>query len=183
MTNRIVLSPMFAEIISTALHGVDGMAFTVPLLCPHCEDLPGKGLLAHDTIKRRFATVVEGDNLVKITVSVKRFTCKKCGKIVLANSPFYPNTRVGSPVIDLAMSLAFKFSYYQASQIMGMLGIPMNRGAIRSLAQSRTWTISSVPMSGLLLPASFLTLGMLMSTSSIAPTPEEVLAACGFLDA
>jgi len=180
MTNRIALSPMFGELIITALYEVANMTFMDPTPCPVCNDGSKKSLLAHDTIKRRFVTVIEGDEKVRLSVSVKRYICKHCGQVVFARSPFYPNTRLGSPVVDLAMSLASRYSFYQTSQIMETLHISMSRSAIRALSQSRAWNITSVPLSNLLLPASLLTLGTLTNSSPGHLTPEDVLVACGF---
>jgi len=179
MTNHIVLSPMFGELIITALYEVADMTFMEPVPCPVCNDASKKSLLAHDTIKRRFATVIEDDERVRLSVFVKRYICKHCKQVLFARSPFYPNTRLGSPVIDLAMSLASKYSFYQTNQIMEMLHISMSRSAIGTLAQSRRWNISTVPLSNLVLPTSLLTLGTLANSTPGHLTPEEVLVACG----
>jgi hypothetical protein len=171
---------MFGELIVTALYEVADMTFMDPAPCPVCNDMAKKSLLAHDTIKRRFATVIEGDEKVKLSVSVKRYICKHCGQVVFARSPFYPDTRLGSPVVDLAMSLASRYSFYQTNQIMEILHISMSRSAIRALAQSRRWNIATVPLSDLLLPTSLLTLGTLANSTPGHLTPEDVLVACGF---
>jgi len=171
---------MFGELITTALYEVADMTFMSPNPCHVCNDVTKKNLLAHDTIKRRFATVIEGDEKVRLSVSVKRYICKHCGQVMFARSPFYPNTRLGSPIVDLAMSLASRYSFYQTSQIMEMLHISMSRSAIRALAQSRTWNIAAIPLSDLLLPTSLLTLGSLANSSPGHLTPEDVLVACGF---
>ena len=180
MTNHIVLSPMFGELIITALYEVADMTFMDPTPCPVCNDLTKKSLFAHDTIKRRFVTIIENNERVRLSVSVKRYICKHCGKVLFARSPFYPNTRLGSPVVDLAMSLTSRYSFYQTSQIMEMLHISMSRSAISALAQSRRWNITTVPLSDLLLPISLLTLGTLANSTPGHLTPEEVLVACGF---
>ena len=180
MTNRIVLSPMFGELILAALYEVSNMTFMDPTPCPVCNDASKKSLLGHDTIKRRFATVFENEEKVRLSVFVKRYTCKHCGQVIFARSPFYPNTRLGSPVIDLAMSLSSEYSFYQSSQILRMLNISMSRSAIRALALSKTWNITTVSLSGLLLPTSLLTLGTLASTCPGNINSEDVLAACGF---
>ena len=180
MTNRIVLSPMFGELIITALCGVSNMTFMDPPSCPTCHGASKKTFLDHDTLKRRFATVIIKGEKVKLSVSVKRYMCKQCGRVVFARSPFYPNTRLGSPVVDLAMSLASRYSFYQTYQIMEILNISISRSAIRALAQNREWNITTVSLSGLLLPVSLLSLGTLMSTSHSDLTSEDVLVACGF---
>jgi hypothetical protein len=171
---------MFGELIITALCGVSNMIFLDPPPCPICHNASRKTLVDHDTLKRRFATVIIGGEKIRLTVSVKRYICKQCGHVVSARSPFYPNTRLGSPVVDLAISLASRYSFYQTSQIMEMLNISISRSAIRTLAQNREWNITTVPLSGLLLPASLLSLGTLMNTSHGRLTHEDVLIACGF---
>jgi len=180
MTNRIILSPMFGELVITALCGVSNMIFMDPPSCPMCHNASKKGFLDHDTLKRRFATVIVKGEKVKLSVSVKRYICKQCGQVTHARSPFYPNTRLGSPVVDLAMSLASRYSFYQTSQIMEILNISISRSAIRALAQNREWNITTIPLSDLLLPASLLSLGTLMSTSHGHLTSEDVLVACSF---
>ena len=171
---------MFGELVITALCGVSNMIFMDPPPCPTCHETSKKTLLDHGMLKRRFATAIIDDKKIKISVSVKRYICKQCGQVVCAHSPFYPNTRLGSPVVDLAISLASRYSFYQTSQIMEVLNISISRSAIRTLAQSREWNITTVPLSGLVLPASLLSLGTLISTSHRHLTPEDVLVACGF---
>jgi hypothetical protein len=171
---------MFGELIIAALCGVSNMTFMDPPPCPICHDGSKKMLTDHGALKRRFATVIIGGEKVRLSVSVKRYVCKQCGKVICARSPFYPNTRLGSPVVDLAMSLASRYSFYQVSQIMEALNISISRSAIRNLAQNNEWNITIVPLSDLVLPTSLLSLGTLVSTSQGDITSEDVLVACGF---
>ncbi len=96
------IPPMLSTIVQTGIVAVDDVTFGELAACPFC----GGPVSGYDTKKKVFAIIREGDEERTIRVSVKRFFCRACDRIINADEPFYPGTRIGSPVIDLCLSLA-----------------------------------------------------------------------------
>jgi hypothetical protein len=94
--------PMVSDIVQNALSSLDGVAFTELAACPHC----GGSVTPHDLKEKQFAVLADGEKTRTIHVKVKRFHCRQCGRLCYADEPFYPNTRIGSPVIDLCTTLS-----------------------------------------------------------------------------
>ena len=96
------IPPMLATIVQAGLVAVDSVTFGERATCPFC----GGPVSGYDTRRKVFAVIRENDRERTLRVTVKRFSCRACGRIVNADEPFYPGTRIGSPVIDLCLTLA-----------------------------------------------------------------------------
>ncbi len=122
---------LIVDIIQNALLSCDGMFFDTREACPSC----GGKLSGYDTKKKQFAVMLEGNIRHPVHVQVKRFSCRKCKKVCFADEPFYPGTRIGSPVVDLCRTLTAGMSLYRATTFMQHLGIIVERGTVRNYAQ------------------------------------------------
>lgn len=169
---------MVTDIVQTALLACDGIEFADRLACPAC----GGALRGYDTRKKQFAVIREQDRERIIHVSVRRFTCTSCGRLCHADEPFYPDTRMGSPVIDLCVTFACSIPFCRTATHLSHLGVVVDRGSVRNYAK-RTWgTIPTADMFGMHLPFSILSLSSLAASAGEGGSIKgaELLAACGF---
>jgi RNA polymerase subunit RPABC4/transcription elongation factor Spt4 len=171
------ISPFLIDIVQSALLSCEGVVFESRDACPVC----GGSLSGYDTKKKRFAIVVEKDTPHPINVFVKRFTCRACHAICFAEEPFYPDTRIGSPVVDLSYTLAARMPFRRSAEFMEHLGVRIDRGTIRNYALRKFSEIPTTDLFGILLPLSIISLSELSVRSGEGSRIEgaEVLAACG----
>ena len=87
------------------------MVFDTSGPCPHCGGRPS----GYDTRKKQFAIILEDDRKRTVRVTVRRFSCTVCGTVWCADEPFYPRTRIGSPVVDLCTTLGQTMPYTRVS--------------------------------------------------------------------
>ena len=145
---------MVRDLVSSAILSVEGITYTRLDACSHFGG-PVKG---HDMRRKRFATVRNKKGKHTVHVFVKRYHCEECGILCYAESPFYPDTRMGMPVVDLCNALIEKHPYHHAARILAALNIVVDRGTLRNYAQ-RTFPPSDVvEMYGIPLPISILNL-------------------------
>ena len=167
---------MVADLVRQGLLPMDGVLFAQGSTCPSCN---GR-LQGYDYRKKRFATLIEGNTHRDIQVIVKRFTCRSCGKISLADAPFYPSTRYGSPVVDFALVLSRMMSFREASRVLASCHLEMNWGTIRHYAKKDYAPVPTFGLYGIPVPLSLLYLSILGvqigEGGSIIGT--EALAAC-----
>lgn len=175
---HVRLPPMLADLVVTAISAVDGAEFVKPVCCPVC----GGGVRAHDMKKRQFARIRRRKEKKEVVVWVKRFRCTECGALCTADAPFYPETRVGSPVVDLCLVLTADLPASRAARVLNEMGIVLDRGSVRNYAARRARTVPSTFLYGLCLPNSILSLiPLAVGRYEAGPIPgAEVLAACGF---
>lgn len=175
---QVRLPPMLADLVVTAISAVDSAEFVKPVRCPRC----GGGVRAHDMKKRLFARIRGKKGEKEVIVWVKRFRCTECGTLCTADAPFYPETRVGSPVVDLCLVLTADLPANHAARILKEIGIVLNRGSVRNYAARRARPVPSTLIYGLRLPNSLLSLiPVAVGRYEAGPVPgAEVLAACGF---
>ncbi|HJJ46819.1 MAG TPA: hypothetical protein O0X32_00970 [Methanocorpusculum sp.] len=169
------IPPMLFATVSMGLHALDGMLFKT---LDHCSNCGGKPK-PYDTKVKQYATLSSplGDRV--ITVKVRRFICHDCGKLLYADEPFYPNTRIGSAIVDLALSLSKTTNFSHAATVMGAMGIVINRGSVRKYAQSNLPIRPSNQLYGMTLPTTFVSLiGRGILTPSI--NPADILVASGY---
>jgi len=121
---------MIADIVMNGILRLDGFLFDKSDRCPFC----GGELKAHDTKKKKFATVVEGDSRRNISVNVKRFRCTECGKLVYSDSPFYENIRMGAPLVDFCLLNLRIHPANHISKILKKMNIIVNPSTIRSFS-------------------------------------------------
>jgi hypothetical protein len=169
---------MVTDIVQTAICTMDGIEFTNPAACPAC----GGPVQGYDTRSKKFAIVREGESERLITIRVKRFTCRHCGSLCNADEPFYPDTRLGSLVVDLFVTFTSIMPPNQAARIIDAMGIVVNRTSWRNYAGMSLPDIPATVFFGMKLPVSILTLSTLAARSPGGDRIKgaEVLAACGF---
>jgi len=173
-----VIPPMLAVLVQGALVIPDRMVFD------HCESCPvcGGSVSGYDTIVRQFARILDENGIKTITVTVKRFRCRSCGAIVHADEPFYPGTRIGSPIVDLCIAFSQAYGYGRGARNLRAIGSPLSRMQCRHYAALPVRPFPIIPLYGFPIPQSILAL----STLSVSVTKgsgivgAEALAACGF---
>ena len=119
MKKKYRIHPIFSDLIPTALSACDEILFDSRTSCPHC----GGSLARYDVKTKHFADIIDGSNTRTITVRIKRFRCRECHAVIYADQPFYPNTRVGSPVVDLCVTLSARMPYARASTFLQQIGV------------------------------------------------------------
>ena len=172
------IPPMAADIIRNALSSLDGVEFTDLPSCPSC----GGTVMGHDMKEKQFAVLEDEGTVWTIHVKVKRFRCRQCGKLCYAGEPFYPGTRIGSPVIDLCVTLSATMPAGRAARVLGSMGVVVDRTSCLLYTKKHTMDVPTADFFGMRLPFSVLSLG-----SFAARVPEgeripaaDVLAACGY---
>ncbi|MCK9579157.1 MAG: hypothetical protein M0Q92_01755 [Methanoregula sp.] len=169
---------MLTDIVQTTLVSCDGVLFDSCEACPGC----GGELAGYDVKNKQFAIILEGEQRKVIHVLVKRFCCRRCGQICLADQPFYPDTRIGSPVVDLCVTLGENMHFPRVSSTLAEMGIVVDRWSVRNYIQKNSHTVPAVDMFGIRVPVSIVSLstlavGMRECNGIDAP---DLLAACGY---
>ena len=172
------IPPMVRDLVQTTLSSFDGIEFTGLSRCPGC----GGAVQGYDTRQKKFAVLREHDQEYTITIRVKRFTCKSCNSLCYAGEPFYPDTRIGSPVVDIFSTLSTTMPPSRAARVIDALGIVVDRTTWRNYTGRYFGEIPAADVFGMKLPFSLLSLSTLA-----ARIPEggripgaEALTACGF---
>ncbi|MBR1369906.1 hypothetical protein RJ53_10625 [Methanocalculus chunghsingensis] len=114
--------------ISSSVTLFDGVNFSeIRRSCPSCTG----PLRRHDVRKKRFARLIWGESTRNINVYITRYRCGECHRLWYADEPFYPDTRHGVPVVDLAVALSTKYPFHKTARILSGLGILIDRGTVR----------------------------------------------------
>jgi len=172
------IPPMLSDLVQMTLMSCDGILFDQYGACPHC----GGELSGYDVRTKQFAIVMENEQKRAVNVKVKRFLCHQCGQVCLADQPFYPDTRIGSPVVDLCVTLGETMPYSRVSSCLAEMGIIVDRWSVRNYVQKNHRTVPSVDMFGIRIPlsmGSLSTLSMGTAERSRVDGPA-VLAACNY---
>jgi len=172
------IPPLIIDIVQSGLLACEGIVFETRDSCPVC----GGTLSGYDTKKKQFGVIREEENNRRIHIVVKRFSCRQCDAVCFADEPFYPETRIGSPLVDLCRTLAAGRSFNRATVFMAHMGIIIDRGTVRNYAYRRFPEIPSTELYGIRLPISIISLADLATRfgeGSRIPG-AEALAACGF---
>ena len=174
----IKIPSLIISVVQNAFSGLEGMEFTLLDCCPHC----GGEVRYHDNRKKRFATIIVDGKKKIINVLVTRYYCKACGRLCYALAPFYPNTKFGSPVIDLCMTLARVHPFNHSAKILQEMGVVVDRGTIRNFFSRDIPEVSYAKIYDLPIPLSIFYLSDLASKRRQASlvTQEDVLRVCGF---
>jgi len=175
---QVLVPPMLADLITGSLTAVDGAEFSRLRRCPVCRG----EVRGHDMKRRRFAVIEGVGGQKEIAVWVKRFRCTGCGTLCTADAPFYPETRVGAPIVDLCLVLTEDHPFNHAARILKAMRIVMDRGSVRNYASRRVGPVPSTELFGLRIPNSILSL-ISLSVGRYEADPVEgakILAACGF---
>jgi hypothetical protein len=172
------IPPLIIDIVQSGLLACEGIIFETRDSCPVC----GGTLSGYDMKKKQFGVIREGDSNHPIYVVVKRFSCRQCHAVCFADEPFYPETRIGSPLVDLCRTLAAGMSFYRTAGFMAHMGIIIERGTVRNYARRRFPEIPTTELYGIRLPLSIISLSEIaarIGERSRVPG-AEALAACGF---
>jgi hypothetical protein len=169
---------MLADIIQAALTACDGTVFDSRGNCPLC----GGAISGYDTKKKQFAVLLDGKGRHPVHVFVKRFACRECKKVVFADEPFYPGTRIGAPVVDLCITFSATMPFSRAATYLAEAGVAVDRMSVRKFALNRSGVIPTADVFGVRLPISIISLSTLAARLGEGGCIEgaEALAACGF---
>lgn len=149
---KVQIPSMLKDLVSSAVLSADGISFTRLDACTYCGG-PVKG---HDMRRKRFATVRNKNGKQTVFVFVKRYHCEHCKKLCYAESPFYHDTRMGIPIVDLCNALIEQHPYHHAARILEALGILVDRGTLRNYAQRTFPPPDVIEMYGVPVPLSIL---------------------------
>ena len=168
---------MLSDLVQMTLTSCDGILFDQCGACPHC----GGELSGYDVKKKQFVIMMDGDKKKAVNVLVKRFLCRGCGQVCLADQPFYPDTRIGSPVVDLCVTLGETMPYARVSSCLAEMGIVVDRWSVRNYVQHNNRTIPAMNMFGVSVPLSIVSLSTLTSGRHEGERTDAraLLAACG----
>ncbi|HIJ05826.1 MAG: Uncharacterized protein XE11_0031 [Methanomicrobiales archaeon 53_19] len=171
MVRRQMIPPFLSEMIRSAVILFDGVEFTeIPSQCSICAS----SLRRHDLKKKRFATLLDDEATRPVFVKVARYRCSGCGRLWYADEPFYPDTRHGAIIVDLATSISQKQPFHRTARILEALGIRIDRGTVRNYATR--FSVHSTDMYGIPIPDRIIWLsGLIAKGGSIEGT--ELLAA------
>ena len=150
----VKIPPMLIQLIDSGISGIDKKIFENADKCPDCK---GK-LITHDFRRKKFATRIYRDKKIPVYVRVKRFRCKECGRLVYADEPFYPEIRVGAPVVDFCLANRERYSYAHISRILKHLHIYVSPSSVGNYASADLNMPPAVEMHGIFFPASLLNL-------------------------
>ncbi|MGA9086997.1 MAG: hypothetical protein ACLQMU_08495 [Methanoregula sp.] len=172
------IPPMLSTIVQAGLVAVDSATFGELAACPAC----GGPVSGYDTRKKVFAVVRENDRERTLRVAVKRFSCRGCGRIVNADEPFYPGTRIGSPVVDLCLTLSTMMPVNRTAAYLDAVDIIVDRTSCRQYVRERDRSVLSTELFGVRIPLSVISLSTLAARAGQGGpvSGAEVLAACGF---
>lgn len=172
------IPPMLADIVQATLAACDGILFDSCETCPEC----GGELAGYDVKKKQFAVMKDGEKKKIIYVLVKRFRCRSCRQICLADQPYYPDTRIGSPVVDLCVTLGDTMHVPRVSSCLLEMGIIVDRWSVRNYIRKNHHTIPSADMFGIRIPLSVFSLSTLTVGTREGKDIDApgLLAACGY---
>ncbi|MDU9376924.1 hypothetical protein McpSp1_15610 [Methanocorpusculaceae archaeon Sp1] len=173
----VKIPPMLADTIVCGIASLDKMLFAETGPCRLC----GGRAAPYDTKEKIYATLHTAEGGKKITVFVRRFRCSDCGTLIYANEPFYPDTRLGSSVVDLAIALSLMHSFTHTAEIINAMGIEIDRGSVRKYALSDLPVPKINFFYGFPLPFSlFSFVGRPAALKNGSTAGTEILAASGF---
>jgi hypothetical protein len=170
--------PMLNDIVQAGLAVCDDVLFDHCGPCPRC----GGPVSGYDVKRKQFAILIDDDEKRVITVRVKRFYCRPCESVFFARQPFYPGTRLGSPVVDICNSFSDIMPYFRATAILGQMGVIVDRWSVRNYAASGYRPASTINMFGVRLPSSIMALSGLAAGAHDGKKIEasDILTACAF---
>jgi len=172
------IPPLLVDIVQSGILACEGITFDSRDACPAC----GGGLTGYDTKKKQFAVMLTEDKPLPVYVFVKRFFCRQCRSVCFADEPFYPDTRIGSPVIDLCRTLSATMPFHRTSAYLAYMGIFVDRGTVRNYALGSFPEIPTTDLYGIRFPLSVVSLSSVAANAGEGSriVGAEALAACGF---
>lgn len=172
------IPPMVTDLFQTAVSVVNGAEFSSLDRCPHC----GGPVTGYDTRQKKFAVVMEEGQERTITVRVRRFTCRLCNQLCYADEPFYPGSRIGSPIIDFYITKSAIMPSARAARIIATMGIVVDRTTWKNYRDRAMPEIPQAEFFNMLLPRSILSLSALAARGPAGDqvTGRDILEACGY---
>nr|WP_320160450.1 hypothetical protein [uncultured Methanoregula sp.] len=170
--------PMLTGIVHTALQVCDGTEYRVEGPCTFCGGTPS----GYDVRTKRFAILCDEEGDHPVAVSLHRAYCRSCGRIILPDEPFYPGTRMGSPVVDLCRALAETMPCGRVATRLEQMGVRVDRWSVRSYTRKQIAPLPMVAVFGMMIPVSIISLSALAgSGGDTGPASgEDILTACRF---
>lgn len=156
IARKYLVPNMLGDIIQSAICGFEGKKFENLAACPFCRG----EVTGYDYKKRHFASIIGPGGTRTIEVHVKRFCCRQCGRISSAEAPFYPDTRVGKPVVDLCITLSEKMPYHRTARVLEQMGLAIDRGSVRNYVRRDIGPIPCTDIYGFRIPMSVITLSL-----------------------
>ena len=177
--------PIISDIVQSSISAVDGVTFTRHSVCPAC----GGPLSGYDTKRKQYARLIARDGTKTVYVSIRRFYCRDCHRLCLAENPFYPDTRIGSVIIDLCIALSMTLPVNRVPAYLASMGILVDRSSCRlyvhhisgCYVRTNVRYIDIDPRFGIHLPLSVLSLSALAAVADVGHPIDEsdILTACG----
>jgi len=152
-----MVPPMLAALVQAGILGLEGRVFAKRDSCPSC----GGRIAGYDMKERRFAVLRVDDEQKVVNVRVKRYSCHECGLVSPARAPFYPDTRMGSPVVDLCVILSRKMPASRAARVAGDFSLVVDRGTVRNYTRRDFGVIPVTGVYGISIPQSLMTLSLM----------------------
>lgn len=149
--------PMLTALVQSGILGIEGKEFARLDRCPFCGGI----VTGYDMKERRFAILQEEEGTRPVSVRVRRFSCRECGRISPARAPFYPDTRLGSPVVDLCVVLSREMPATRVARVMGDLSLVVDRGTVRNYSHRDFGEIPVTEFYGISIPRSLMTLSLM----------------------
>ena len=178
--------PIIADIVMSSISAVDGITFTKHSVCPAC----GGPLSGYDTKRKQYARIITSDGPKTLYVDIRRYCCRDCHRFCLADNPFYPDTRIGSVIVDLCIALSMTLPVNRVPAYLETMGILVDRSSCRlyvhhisgCYVRTNVRYIDIDPRFGIHLPLSVLSLSSLAAVADEGHPLDEsdVLSACGF---
>jgi hypothetical protein len=167
---------MLTEIVHTALLLCNGTEYVIRGTCKSC----GGTLSGYDTRTKRFATLCDEEGDHPVEVILHRAYCRSCGNVVAPEEPFYPGTRVGSPVVDLCRALGGTIPSSRVATRLCQMGVKVNRWSIGNYMKGIFPVVPTVAAFGMMIPVSIISLSSLATTQDTTGrvNGEDILAAC-----
>lgn len=169
---------MLINIVQAALLVCEGTEYFVGGVCDSC----GGTLSGYDTRTKRFAILSEDEGNHRVEVFLHRAYCRDCGQIWMPDEPFYPGTRIGSPVVDLCRAFSTTMPCGQVARRLGQMGITIDRWSVRSYCSLSNAPPPMVAAFGMNVPVSLISLSSLAGTlrEGGCAQGEDVLLACNY---
>ncbi|MDO9324048.1 MAG: hypothetical protein Q7T80_03725 [Methanoregula sp.] len=170
------LPPMLINIVQAAILVCEGTQYPVGGTCIACGGI----LSGYDTREKRFAVICDDDGDRTVEVFLHRAYCRSCGRIQMPEEPFYPGTRVGSPVVDLCRAFSTTMSCGLVTRRLGQMGITVDRWSVRSYCSLALPPPPVVAAFGMNVPVSIISLSALagMQGDNGCASGNDVLTAC-----
>jgi hypothetical protein len=172
------LPPMLTNIVLAALQVCEGTEYHVEGSCKSCSGT----LSGYDTRTKRFAIICDDGDDHTVEVFLHRSYCLTCGRIWLPEEPFYPGTRVGSPIVDLCRAFSATMSCGQVATRLGQMGVKVDRWSVRAYCCLPYAPPQSVAVFGMNVPVSIISLSSLSGIpgDSRYARSRDVLTACNY---